>query len=103
MAAYGQPVASRTQSQAVTCTATAWTALTGGATAMINRTGIELYNKSQDATKKLYLSYDNTISVKFCKAIEPGSYHFEPAGSQLVLYGRSHTATARVIVTEYGN
>ena len=103
MAAYGQPVSSRVQSQAVTCTATAWTALTGGATALISRTGVEIYNKGAAASVKLYLSYNNTISVKYCKPVETGAYHFEPCGSQLTLYGRTQAATARVIVTEYGN
>ena len=98
---YGQTRATRIQETAITCNSTSWTALEG-ATPLANRVGIELYNKGQAATAKLYLSYDNSVSVKLRKAIETGAYHFEPTGNGLTLYGRTQSATARIIVTEYG-
>jgi len=109
---YGHEIASRFQQNAILCTATGWTKLEG-TTALANRIGTELYNKGQAATAKLYLTYTYpdatgavstpTISVKYCKAIETGSYHFEPNGTGMTLWGRTHAASARVIVTEYGN
>ena len=104
--AYGQSRASRFQQSVVLCRATAWTKLEGS-TALENRVGTELYNKGQAATLKLYLTYTYsgetpTIGVKYCKAIETGSYHFEPNGPGMTLWGRTQAASARIIVTEYG-
>ena len=104
--AYGQSRASRFQQTVVNCNSTSWTALQGS-TALENRVGTELYNKGQAATAKLYLTYTYsgatpTASVKHSKAIETGSYHFEPNGPGMTLWGRTQAATARIIVTEYG-
>lgn len=102
---YGHEIVSRFQQTAVTCNSTSWTKLEG-ATALPNRIGVEVYNKGQAATAKLYLtfSYDGatpTVPVKYCKAIETGAYHYEGNNVGLTLWGRTHAATARVIVTEY--
>ena len=105
---YGHPTASRFQQTAVTCTALTWTKLEGS-TALANRIGTQLYNKGQAASVKLYFTYTYdgatptglSSSVKLCPAIETGSYHFEPNGIGMTLWGRTQAATARIIVIEY--
>src|SRR3990167_7686435 len=107
MSQFGFSTAARFQRTAIHCSSTGWTALEGS-TALANRVGIELYNKGQAATAKLYLTMTyngetpsgDAARVKFSKAIETGAYHFEPLGPGVTLWGRTHAATARVIVTE---
>jgi len=105
---YGNTTAVRFQQTAVTCISSAWTKLEGS-TALVNRVGTEIYNKGQAATAKLYLTFTldgatpsgPNSGVANCKAIETGAYHFEPNGSALTLWGKTHAATAKIIVTEY--
>lgn len=106
---YGHETATRFQQNAITCVSGSWTKLEGS-TALANRVCTELYNKGQAATAKLYLTYTldvngvsqtPSVGVKYCKAIETGAYHMEPNGPGMTLWGRTHAATARVIVTEY--
>ena|SRR3990167_11478343 len=104
---YGTGTATRFQQTAVTCVSTGWTRLEG-ATALANRIGTEVYNKAHSTTVKLYLthSYNGatpTVGVATCKAIELGSYHFEPNGPGMTLWGRTQAGPGRVIVTEYGS
>lgn len=108
MSQFGHNTASRFQRSVVTCNSTSWTKLEGSSP-LSNRVFTELYNKSQAATLKLYLTmtYDGATpsgdgaQVKYAKAVETGAYHMEPVGPGITLWGRSHAATSRVIVTEY--
>ena len=108
MSQYGHETASRFQRTAVTCVAGSWTKLEGS-TPLANRTFIEVFNKGAAASVKLYLTmtYDGTTpsgdsaAVQYSKAIEVGSFHMEPCGPGITLWGRTGATTARVIVTEY--
>ena len=104
---YGAPTSRRFQQTSTTCNSSSWTKLEG-TTALANRTGTEIYNKGQAATAKLYFTFTYsgetpTVSVKHCAAIETGAYHYEPNEAGLTLWGRTHAATARVIVIEHGS
>ena len=113
---YGQSMAQIVQQTSATCNSSEWILLEattstpsteGGTSALPRRFGTEIYNKGQAATAKLYLYMTNTttaptVSVKYCKPVETGAYHFEPNNTGLKLWGRTQAATARVIVTEYG-
>ena len=109
MPQYGLSTTHRFQRTVTTCLSTAWVKLEGS-TALGNRIGIEIYNKSAAASAKLYLTmtYNGATpsgdgaAVKYAKVIEVGAYHFEPLGPGITLWGRAHATTARVIVTEYG-
>lgn len=106
---YGHAVAKRFQRTPCTVRSTEWTKLEGS-TALANRFGIELYNKSQALTVKLYLTMTyagatptgDAATVRYAKAIEVSAYHFEPLDVGITLWGRTPAKTARVIVTEYG-
>jgi len=73
-----------------------WTALP--TTAMAGRAYVEVYNKGEH---KLYLSFDNTASIKHRYAIGGGEMRGFAIQSNLTLYGRGHSGSTRVIVTEY--
>lgn len=106
---YGHPVAKRFQRTAVTCRSNGWTKLEG-TTPLANRFGVEIFDRAQAATKKLFLTHTyggetptgDAAAVQYAKAIEPSAYHFEPIDVGMTLWGRSSVATSRVIVTEYG-
>ena len=76
--------------------ANTWTALP--TTAASNRNLVEVYNKGEN---KLYLSFDNTVTVKFRSAIGGAEFKMFPIQDNLILYGRSQGGSTRVIITEY--
>lgn len=80
----------------VECVASAWTALP--TTAMTGRNLLEVYNKGEN---KLYLSFDNTATIKQRAAIGTGELRIFPVQDNLTLYGRTHSGGGRIIVTEY--
>lgn len=81
----------------VNCPQNTWTALP--TTAQSGRQLIEVYNKGEH---KLYLSFDNTVGVKYRDAIGTGDLRIFPVQDNLTLYGRSGGAgSVRVIVREY--
>ena len=113
---YGHETIRRVQQTAFTCRAAVWTLLEptttnvsteGNTTPLSNRVFLEIYNKGQAATAKLFIYLTQstttpTVSVKLCKAIETGAYHMEPVDTGTKVWARPAAATARVIVTEYG-
>lgn len=80
----------------VEVTSGAWTALP--TTAQTGRNLLEVYNKGEN---KLYLSFDNTATIKQRAAIGGGEVRIFPVQDNVTLYGRSQGGGTRVIVTEY--
>lgn len=80
----------------VEVTTGAWTALP--TTAQVGRNLLEVYNKGEN---KMYLSFDNTATIKNRAAIGGGELRIFPVQDNLTLYGRSQGGGTRVIVTEY--
>ena len=73
-----------------------WTALP--TTALSGRNLVEVYNKGEN---KLYLSFDNTATLKNRAAIGGGEIRIFPIQDNLILYGQPQGGGTRVIVTEY--
>ena len=73
-----------------------WTALP--TTAKSGRALLEVYNKDEN---KIYVSFDNTASIKERSAIGSSEVRIYPIQDNLTLYARTQTGGARVIVTEY--
>lgn len=97
--AYGQQVAKRIQETSINVNSTQWTALQG-ATPLARRFMSKVYNRSD---RKVFISYDNTASVRARGALGESEGTVEPNDVTLPLYGRCAAGTARVIVTEYSD
>ena len=74
----------------------AWVALP--ATTASGRILVEVYNKGES---RLYLSFQDSGSVKFRSAIGTGEFKMFPIQDNVILYARSHSGGTRAIITEY--
>lgn len=93
---YGNFSAKHVLETVLNIAAGSWTALP--TTPMAGRHLVEVYNKGEN---KLYLSFDNTATIKNRTAIGSGEFRIFPIEDNVILYGRPHTGGDRVIVTEY--
>ena len=93
---YGNFSAKTEEETVVEVTSGAWSALP--TTALAGRNLVEVYNKGEN---KLYLSFDNTATLKQRSAIGGAEFKIFPIQDNLTLYGRSQGGGTRVIVTEY--
>lgn len=93
---YGNFSAKTTAETVVEVTTPTWSALP--TTALTGRNLVEVYNKGEN---KLYLSFDNTATLKQRAAIGGGEFKIFPIQDNVTLYGRSQGGGTRVIVTEY--
>ena len=93
---YGNFSAKTEEETVVNVTTGTWSALP--TTALTGRNLVEVYNKGEN---KLYLSFDNTATIKDRAAIGGGEFKIFPIQDNLTLYGRSQGGGTRVIIVEY--